>query len=73
MSLALDQPGVDKLFHVMRDRRLRQSDRLDQIALADGPAVRGHQVHEPHARGIAERLEQLRRGNCLFVGEGGSP
>ena len=65
--LALEQPGVDELLQVVRDGRLRQSERLDQVADADRLRAVGEHVHDPHPSRIAERLEHLRRRSRLIV------
>ena len=70
--LALDEPGVDELLHVMRDGRLREPERLGEVADADGLAgVRREQVHDPHARRVAEGAEELRSRAGLVVAERG--
>ena len=65
-----DEAGADELLHVMRHGRLGEADRLDQVADANGAAVRGEQVHDPDSRRVADRLEELGRRLGLLDGEG---
>ena len=50
---AVEQAGVDEPLQVVRDRRLREAERLGQLADANGLAGVDEQVDEPHARRLA--------------------
>ena len=56
---------------MVRDGRLREPERLGQLADADRLAGVDEQVHDPDARRLAERAEQARRRAGLLVGEHG--
>jgi hypothetical protein len=64
---AVEQTGIGEPLQVVRDGRLRQPERRDQLADAYRLAGVDEQVHEPHAGGFAERSEQARRSGCLLV------
>src|SRR6185437_4757124 len=53
----------------MRNGRLRQAQRLDQVADADRLAARRQQVDDPHPGRIGQRFEDIRRRRRLEVGE----
>lgn len=71
MLLAIDQTRIEQLLHVVRHRGLRQPERLDQVADADRLGSRGEQVDDLDPLRVAERLEELGRGDRLLVGERG--
>ena len=65
--------GIDESLQMMGDGRLREIQRLDQVACADRLAGRRNQVDDAHARRIGECSEERRARLCLLVGEGWSP
>src|SRR5204863_208512 len=65
----LEQPGLHQLLQMMRDRWLRQAERVVQLAGADRFAGGREDVHDPHARWVTQRLEQLRGRDRLVVVE----
>ena len=56
------RPASRQLLQVMADGRLREPERGSNSQAQTGSPRVGEQVDDPHARRIAERLEQRRRG-----------
>src|SRR5450631_2214328 len=56
--IAGDEPGIDELLHVVRDRGLGQPDGVGQVTNARfAVVVRGDEREQAHPRWIAEGLE----------------
>src|SRR3981081_1678166 len=53
-----EQSRLDELPQMVRHRGLRKSERLDEIAEANGLAARREQVEDLHAGGVSERAEE---------------
>jgi len=55
---SVDQTGLPEHLEMLRDGRLRQRHRFDQVA-ADAGAATGEQPENPEPRRMGQRLEDL--------------